>query len=225
MTATPGLFRFRVLLIVLLYLLGFLAPWQWLFHSSNSTLWLTASTWFARSGGLGLATATLTVTSLALGCLLIGALLRIWGTAYLGPLVVRDTAMHGDRLIAAGPYRYFRHPLYLGSWLQGLGISVLMPLSGALFFVAAFSGLLLLLVFGEKRFLAGRLRSDTAKIPQWGAALLAESFAIAFTVCFAVFAWRYNAHILIRCLLICYGLSLVAYALLPRRASIDAGLG
>ena len=122
MNPTAPIFRFRLWLIPLLYLLGFLAPWQWLLHSSNSTLWLTASTLLARTGWLGLAAATQTVTDVALGCLAIGALLRVWGAAYPGPLLEREASMHGNRLIASGPYRYLQHPLSLGLWLQGLGI-------------------------------------------------------------------------------------------------------
>jgi hypothetical protein len=154
-----------------------------------------------------------------------GALLRIWGTAYLGYLLVHDTAMRGNRLITSGPYRYFQHPLYLGLWLQGLGISILMPLSGALFFLVAFSGFLVLLAVTEMRFLAGRVRADVESSPRWGAALVAEVLPTAFTVCFAVFAWRYNAHILIKCLLVCYGISLVLQALLPRSATGEASGG
>lgn len=219
MNATAPIFRFRVWLIVLLYLSGFLAPWQWLLHSSTSTLWLTASTLLARTGWLDLAAATLTVTNVAFGCLVAGALLRVWGAAYLGHFLVRDSSMHGNRLIASGPYRYLRHPLYLGLWLQGLGISILMPLSGALFFLAAFSALLVLLAITEMRFLAGRASDETEGRPQWGQALVGEVLPIAFTACFAAFAWRYNAHILIKCLLVCYGVSLVLQALLPSAAT------
>ncbi len=52
--------------------------------------------------------------------------------------------------------------------------------------------------------------------PHWVQALLAETYPVAFTLCFAIFAWRYNARILIQCLLICYGLSLRAFARMLR---------
>src|ERR1700761_8951805 len=134
MRAATLAFRFRVFVFVLLYLIGFVPPWD-LPHGSRTTLWLGASTLLARSGWFSLANATLTVTLLALLCLIAGAVLRVWGTAYLGSGIMRDTAMHGDALLAAGPFRHVRNPLYLGAWLLALGTAILMPPTGALFFL------------------------------------------------------------------------------------------
>jgi protein-S-isoprenylcysteine O-methyltransferase Ste14 len=231
-------FRFRVLIFLLLYLFGFLAPWDRLPPAwGKGTLWLAASTILARSGWIGLAAATLTVTIAALGCLAAGATMRVWGTAFLGSVVMRDAALHGDQIVAAGPYRYVRNPLYLGSWFLTLAVSILMPPSGALFFLLSMSAFLLFLISAEEGFLSAtggdvyqqylrtvprllprplpRLTSGAAPSParpQWADALLAEVFPISFTGCFAVFSWRYNARILIQCLLVCYGLSLVGRA-------------
>jgi protein-S-isoprenylcysteine O-methyltransferase Ste14 len=231
--ATLG-FRFRVVIFVLLYLLGFFPPWAWSSRSSGS-LWLSASTWVARSGQLGLAAATLTVTLAALACLVLGAALRVWSSAYLGPGVMRDANLQGERLIAAGPYRYMRNPLYLGAWLLALGVSILMPLSGAAFFLPAISVFLMVLISTEERFLSGkqgetyqqycrhvprllpRVRSDSAVVttrPRWVQAVLAETYPVAITICFAIYAWRYNARFLVRCVFVCYGLSLVVRALM-----------
>ena len=225
---------------VLLYLIGFLAALglsQW----QPGTLWLAASTLAGRSGWIGLAAATVAVTLVALACLVLGAILRVWGTAYLGSGVMRGAVMQGERFVAAGPYRYVRNPLYLGSWLLAFGVSILMPPSGAAFFLLAFSVFALFLISAEERFLSpklgdvyqqysppcsppmassGRRRCLTSSArPHWLQALLAETYPIAFTLCFAVFAWRYNARILIQCLLICYGLSLVMRALTKRSHS------
>ena len=151
-------FRFRVVIFVLLYLLGFLPPWGAIVRGGNDgTLWLAVSTLAARSGWIGLAAATLTVTFIALACLAIGAVLRVWGTAYLGSGVMRGALMQGNRLVAAGPYRYLRNPLYLGSWLFGLATSILMPPSGAAFFLLTFSLFMLFLISAEERFLTAQL--------------------------------------------------------------------
>jgi protein-S-isoprenylcysteine O-methyltransferase Ste14 len=234
-------FRFRVLVFVLLYLLGFFPPWEWgVRDRSNGTLWLASSTLLARSGWISLAAATVMVTAVALACLVIGTLLRVWGTAYLGHGIMRDTEMQGGRFVATGPYRYVRNPLYLGAWLLACGASILMPPGGAGFFLIAFSILVLFLVSSEERFLSIRLGDayeqyrrrvprllphasgvavTSAERPEWAQAALAETYPIAFTVCFAIFSWRYNARILIQCLLICYGLSLIVRAFMTRTAN------
>jgi protein-S-isoprenylcysteine O-methyltransferase Ste14 len=232
MNAGSLLFRFRVFIFVLLYLLGFLPPWD-LHRGSRDTLWLAASTWVARSGWISLAPATLVVTLVAFASLLLGAILRVWGTAYIGSSVMSGSAMQGDAFVAAGPYRYLRNPLYLGSWLLALGASILMPPSGAAFFLPAFSAFVLFLITAEERFLEAKqgdlYRQYRRRVPRllprraggngasggsphWLQALLAETYPILFTLCFAVYARRYNVSILIRCLLISYGISLVMRA-------------
>ena len=73
MNAAALAFRFRVAIFLLLYLLGFLPPWGAVVRGgSDGTLWLAASTLAARSGWIGLAAATVTVTLIALACLAIG---------------------------------------------------------------------------------------------------------------------------------------------------------
>jgi protein-S-isoprenylcysteine O-methyltransferase Ste14 len=239
MKAAELAFRFRVFIFVLLYLIGFLAPWEFRSgHAStghSGTLWLAASTLLARSGWISLAAATVVVTLVSFASLILGTILRVWGTAYLGSGVMRGAQMQGEAFVAAGPYRYVRNPLYLGSWLLALGVSVLMPPSGAAFFLVAFSIFVLLLISAEERFLSskqgevyqqyrrnvprlwprvtGGTAAASAANPRWVQALLAETYALAITLCFGVLAWRYNARILVQCVLICYGVSLVVRAL------------
>jgi protein-S-isoprenylcysteine O-methyltransferase Ste14 len=236
MNAGLLLFRFRVFIFVLLYLLGFWAPWDFP-SGSRDTLWLAASTWMARGGWISLASATMVVTLAVLVCLVTGAILRVWATAYIGSGVMSGFAMQGDTVVAAGPYRYVRNPLYLGAWLLALGASILMPPSGAAVFLVAFSVFVLFLISAEERFLAlkqGELYQqyrrrvprllprrpggnvNSSGSPHWLQALLAETYPIAFAICFAVYAWRYNARTLIRCLLVCYGISLVMRAWIKR---------
>jgi protein-S-isoprenylcysteine O-methyltransferase Ste14 len=196
MKVAAAVFRFRAVVFVLLYLLGFFPPWGWgARNGSNGTLWLASSTLLARSGWISLAAATVMVTAAALACLLTGTVLRVWSTAYLG--------------------RSVRNPLYLGAWLLACGASILMPPGGAGFFLIALGIFVLFLAYSEKRFLPVKLGAR----PEWAQAAFAETYPIAFTVCFAIFAWRYNARVLIQCLLICYGLSLVARAFMTRSAN------
>jgi protein-S-isoprenylcysteine O-methyltransferase Ste14 len=237
MRAAASLFRFRLPIFLFLYFVGFAARWG---RDTSGTLWLAAPTLLARTGWIGLAQATLTVTIGALACLVLGAVLRVCGTAFLGSTIMQGAIMQGEHFVACGPYRYVRNPLYLGAWLLAVGVSILMPLSGALLFLPAFSLFAWFLIWSEERFLSAkqpevyeqyrsrvprlipRLRAAeglaTAR-PRWLQAVLAETYPIAFSLCFAVFAWRYNAHILIRCLLVCFGLSLIMRALSKERPS------
>ncbi len=231
-------FRLRVLVFVLLYMLGLFPPWEWGVRNS-STLWLASSTLLARSGWISLATATVMVTAVALACLLIGVTLRVWGAAYVGHGVMRNTSIRGGPFEAAGPYRYVRNPLHLGAWLLACGASILMPPGGACLFLIAFSVFVLFLISAEERSVsiklgdayeqyrrsvprfasgASAVAATANQRPEWAEAALAETYPIAFTVCFAIFSWRYNARILIQCLLICYGLSLIVRAFMARTA-------
>ena len=159
MNAPVLVFRFRVFIFVLLYFVGFFPPWD--FRSgSRGTLWLAASTLLARTGWIGLAAATLAVTLAALACLVAGTILRVWGTAYIGSGVMSGFAMRGDVFVASGPYRYVRNPLYLGAWLLALGVSILMPPSGAASFLLAFSVFVLILISAEERFLVCKTRGS-----------------------------------------------------------------
>jgi protein-S-isoprenylcysteine O-methyltransferase Ste14 len=232
------LFRLRVAVIVLLHIIGFFAPWNYWTGGSHGTLWLTASSLLARTGVLGLSAASLTVTLAGLACLVAGTVLRVWGTAYLTPGVMRGATMMGDRLVAAGPYTHLRNPLYLGIWFLSLTTSLLMPPDGAVFFLVAISAFLLLLIRGEETYLANQLgepylqyRRDVPRLlprlashteatplrPDWLRAFLNEIYPIGFTACFAALAWRYNARILVKCLLISSGMSLVVRAVIGNR--------
>ncbi len=53
--------------------------------------------------------------------------LRVWGAAYLQAAVVWNADALDHRLIVAGPFRYVRDPLYLGSLLLAFGFGALAP--------------------------------------------------------------------------------------------------
>lgn len=62
----------------------------------------------------------------AAGALLafMAAFLRTWATAYLRTDVVHDASQHSETLVADGPYRYVRNPLYLANLplIAGVGL-------------------------------------------------------------------------------------------------------
>lgn len=236
-------FRFRFPIILAIYALGFWAPWNYLVTRGASagptapTAWLWLSVWLARIHALPLDKATLVVTSLAIVFLCIGALLRVWGAAYLGSSIVHAGAMQGNAVVAGGPYRFLRNPLYLGSVAVALGIAILMPPTGAAFFLIALPIFYLRLTLGEEAFLTQRLGpayeayrnlvprflprlrprvAASGGRPNWLEALLGECFAVGAALSMAALAWRYQPELLDRCLLVCLGLSFVARAVMPK---------
>lgn len=234
MQATQFEFRFRLWIGFAIYFIGFWAPWA----RYTAGAFVVPSSWLELSGELSLlmplATATVVVTLVAIVLAAAGTFLRVWGTAYLGGSIVQSQSMQAQGVMAAGPFRHLRNPLYLGSFLFLLAIAVLMPPSGSVFAIVAMGLHLTRLVLREEKFLTTQQDeaylayknqvprffpsqvpriAATAGHPRWGQAFLAESFQVAMTGCFAVLAWRYDAQILIQALLICFGVSLVVRAL------------
>lgn len=237
MQATRFEFRFRMWIGFAIYIIGIWAPWT----RNTGSPFPVPSTWLELSGELSglfpLATSTIIVTLAAILFASAGTFFRVWGTAYIGGSVVQSRSLHAQQVVAAGPYRYLRNPLYFGSFLFALAMAMLMPPSGAVFAVAAFAMQFTRLILREESFLAAQQGeaylaykslvprffpsltprvSQAAARPHWKQALLAESFQLTMTACFAVLAWRYDAQILIRALLICFGVSLVVRALAVR---------
>lgn len=64
---------------------------------------------------------------------LLAAWIRTWASAYLHSSVVKDGDIHTDRLVADGPYRHLRNPLYLGTLLLGISFGLIASTTG--FFV------------------------------------------------------------------------------------------
>ena len=56
---------------------------------------------------------------------MLAAGIRFWATAYLESSVVHDRKLHSDRLVADGPYRHLRNPLYLGTILLAIGLGTM----------------------------------------------------------------------------------------------------
>jgi len=238
MKATAIEYRLRFVFGVVIYLLGFIAPWNSLLHLDSIRTWQLLAAWPARSGWIGFSAATIFV--LALGILLasVGAFLRTWGSAYIDPSIVQAGAMHGESVVAAGPYRHLRNPLYLGTFFHTFALALLMPPSGAIFCIVAISLLQFRLIAGEEAFLTAKLGAPylayCAKVPrlfpafnsrvpvstaqpQWPKAFLAEIYMWGVVASFAILGWRYNAFLIIQGIIVSLGLSFVARAFIPKR--------
>ena len=235
MRATALEFRLRAAIIAAAIVLGFWAPWieAWDFGRRLSLLeWLALE--LSHTGFVHFAASTVITILLATIIAGLGALLRVWGTAYLGTNVVNHAHMKAGAVIADGPYRFVRNPLYLGTWCMVAALAFAMPPTGALFTMVLLTVFNLRLILGEEAFLAGRLGESYAEYKQrvprlyprlrgalppsgrpahWGRAVVAEMGAIGVFVIFAALSWRYDNHLMLRAILINFGVSLVLRAL------------
>jgi protein-S-isoprenylcysteine O-methyltransferase Ste14 len=245
MKATALEFRFRLWIFTLIYTLGFVAPWDFALHldgaGPNAHVWGRLAATLSKGGALSIGAAFNLVLVAGILCALAGAWLRTWGSAYLGGHVMRDARMHGDAMVADGPYRHVRNPLYLGNWLLTLALALLMPTSGAIFTIALIVAFQIRLILAEESFLRAKLGDAYAAYcaqvprllpalrprvapsgarPHWGQAVLAEIFMWGVTASFATVGWQYNAVLLTQCVLVSLGVSLVvrAFSMQPRTA-------
>jgi len=234
MKASAMEFRLRFWILCGIYLLGFMAPWNWALHldgaGPNAHVWGRLAVALSRGGTMGLMTAFNVVLVAGTVLAFAGAALRTWGSAYLGVDVMRDESLRSDAVVAEGPYRRMRNPLYVGLWLHTLALALLMPVSGAVFAVVAVVLFQLRLMLAEEAFLTQKLGAayvaycqqvprivpalrpkagDAGLRPRWGHAVLAEIYLWGVAGCFATLGWKYNAALLIRGVLISLGVSLV----------------
>lgn len=139
----------------------------------------------------------------------IAAWLRTWASAYLRSSVVKDGALHTDRLVADGPYRHLRNPLYLGTLLLAVSFGFMASPTG---FVVMVGSMLLcirrlirreeaeLILAQRERYVAyrkavpslwpalrPRLPASGAR-PEWPQAVIGELAMWAFAIGVALFA-------------------------------------
>jgi protein-S-isoprenylcysteine O-methyltransferase Ste14 len=65
------------------------------------------------------------------------AMLRTWGSSYLASHVVYASAVKSETLVADGPYRWVRNPLYLANVLLAIGFGAMMNRAGFAFAIVA----------------------------------------------------------------------------------------
>jgi protein-S-isoprenylcysteine O-methyltransferase Ste14 len=239
MTVSAVIFRLRFWIHALIFFLAFAAPWsRWLSMDRDGSTWLLLSTSFARNGWMSFTGATVAVLVLGTLLALAAALLRTWGSAYLGAATVHSWSMHGDAVMAAGPYRYVRNPLYLGIIVHTFALALLMPPSGAIFAIVAVTAMQFVLIAGEERFLSAKLGEPYRKYlgrvprllpslrpkveaseeqPNWRSGVLGEIYFWGVVAAFATVGWKYNASLITQGVLISLGVSLIVRGLMPRR--------
>jgi protein-S-isoprenylcysteine O-methyltransferase Ste14 len=217
--------------------LGFWAPWIEAWHIGRriSLLeWLALE--LSRTGLVSFAVATPVLLIIAALIAAKAVLFRVWGTAYLGTGAVNSGSMVAGKVMADGPYRYVRNPLYIGLWCMVIAMTFLMPVTGAAFSAILITIFAIRLTLGEEAFLTAKLGepylayqkavprfiprlrgapSPAGTKPHWVRALLAELTPIGILVALMAVSRNYDLEIAGRIILVFFGASLVARALLP----------
>jgi protein-S-isoprenylcysteine O-methyltransferase Ste14 len=144
------------------------------------------------------------------------AMYRIWATAWLQTEVVHDMRQHSDRIVADGPYRHSRNPLYFANLFLALGCGFMASRLGLLFMVLAMTLFDHRLILREEaslresqgdeylRYLAAvprlfpslRPRLEPSGVrPRWGQAFLGESMFWMFALGSLFFAITLNMKV------------------------------
>jgi protein-S-isoprenylcysteine O-methyltransferase Ste14 len=145
MRATEFEFRHRFWFIVLIFAVAFGC---YIFEPVDSVEWLLKL--LGNSGVSVFPKAGHSIFALGAAVVAAAAWMRTWGTAYLNTEVVHDSAAHSERLVADGPYRYVRNPLYLGNILLAFGLCLMASPIGAVVLVAGMAFFVLRLVGYEE---------------------------------------------------------------------------
>ncbi len=149
----------------------------------------------------------------AAALLVVAALVRTWGSAYLGRKVVHDHALHGEDLRADGPYRHVRNPLYFGNVLLSVAMGMVAPVIGCVVMIVGITVFCYRLIGREEAALEAEqgdryrafkravprlwpsLRARipaSGDVPDWTSGLSAEAFFWSFALGMVGFAVSLN---------------------------------
>lgn len=217
MRATELEFRFRFFFIMGIYVAGFVC-----YALDPVPMSLMLADYLMRPlNGLGVHDERHVVMAfLGLGAALafLAALVRTWAAAYLQSDVVHDWNLRAEGLVADGPYRHVRNPLYFGGVLIAIGFGLAASRLGFIVIVAGLMLFYFRLILREesllsatqgepyRRFLLAvprlvpslkpRVASGSLR-PRWGQAFAGETFMWFFAAALAVFALTLNQRLMI----------------------------
>jgi protein-S-isoprenylcysteine O-methyltransferase Ste14 len=205
-------FRYRVWVIGAIFWAGFSL---YTIDHKNSGHALAQSLAHLR-GGTGSMPEHRAVFAAAAVMTVVAAALRTWGTAYLKPEVMLSPHLVASRLVADGPYRYVRNPLYLGNILLAIGMGLMASRLGFAVIVLGNAAFVFRLILREEveleasqgeayraycravprliPALSPRVAS-AGGVPDYGAGLMGELFCWAFAVSVVVFAATLNQRL------------------------------
>lgn len=238
-------YRHRYLVHGLVYVLGLAAPWHlplWGFLQNQSVLFLAANQ-LAKPSYQNFALFWNTAVALATLFALSGAWLRVWGASYLGATTVHRGEMEGERIIADGPYRYTRNPLYLGTILNTVALAILMRPEAALLTLLLIVLLQYRLIGREEQYLTQQLgpayeeyrkttprliptlqprTASSGAVAHWKQGILSEVYMIGTALSFATvgwisgYSWEGSLLRIVQGIVIALGLSVAARAFIPK---------
>ena len=164
--------------------------------------------------------------------------LRTWATAYIRPEVMVDGALHTHTVVAEGPYRFVRNPLYLGTNLVALGYAVMASRLGAALLVAGVFLFNYRIILREERELTlaqgenyERFRREVPRLwpslrprvaeserkPDWGAGLLGEMFFWGLALGLLVFTITFDLRAYFLTLGLSYGIYFLCLGIIGRK--------
>jgi protein-S-isoprenylcysteine O-methyltransferase Ste14 len=210
MKATDFEFRNRFWIFGVIFGVGF---WLYALDRVNSVQYLVNATVGANSPHAE----TLARCALAFAALLLllTALLRTWATSYLRSDVMQDNDLRAEKVVASGPYRHVRNPLYLGNILMAIGMGLLASRLGFVVIVLGITIFCLRLIGLEESNLQKEQGEsyvefcrrvprlwpsleprlpDSGLMPHWKQAFIGELFMWGFFAAVTVFAVTLNAQ-------------------------------
>lgn len=212
MKATEFEFKYRALLIAAIYTIGF-----WLYAVDHVATIGALARWILGPHAAHETAAVKLAASFATLLIAFGALVRTWGAAYLRSSVVHDSMLHSTELVADGPYRHVRHPLYFASTVATFGFALLASRTGFVVMVVLMT-LLYLRLAGHEDAELGREQGEryreyarrvprlwpsiaarvpgTGARPRWGQAFVGEAFMWGFAAAIGAFAITLNEKVL-----------------------------
>lgn len=239
MRATNLEFRLRMWIMIVLIFAGFWAPWSAALGLERKT---TALGWLAlelaRTGWLPFSAAAPAVLLAGAVAAALGAVLRVWGASYLGYTTVHHRHMQSSTVVADGPYRFLRNPLYVGGWFMVFAVCLLMPAAGAPVSLALMTVFFLRLTLAEEAFLItrqgdtylryqaavprfiprrGRSLPAAGHSPNWLIGTITEINPIGIFVAYAFFSWNYDVQLMLKAIVVSFGLAMVLRGIFTNR--------
>lgn len=183
----------------------------------------------------GMARGVLAFAALVLAA---GALIRTWASAYLNAGVVYASEVKTASLVADGPYRHTRNPLYFANILMSIAMGFMMSRTGLVVSVAAMMAFCYRLIFREENelHLSQGERYDaycravprlwpamqprvpsTTRAPAWTAGFKAEAWYWGFAAAILAFAITLNLRAFFAVIAASIGLFWISSALLRKK--------